>query len=259
MLELNLTTILFEIINFLLLTALLYHFLFRPVMRNVQARADEKARLTREMEQARQAALDLQREWEIRLAGADEEAEKIVSRARKETEQARDETLQQTRHEVEHTLAEAHIEAHQAQQRAVADFHDQVVRSVLDTSGWLIRRTASPALHDALVQQLSDRVWHLGQNGMQQVETIRRSIQDRQPTVHITTARPLSANQQKNLLNTLSALADQELKLDLRNDAALVAGLRVRLGDMVLDNSIAGHLAELQGEVSAAIKHELHD
>jgi F0F1-type ATP synthase membrane subunit b/b' len=45
MLDLNITTIILEIINFLVLTALLYHFVFRPVIRRVEARAAEKERL----------------------------------------------------------------------------------------------------------------------------------------------------------------------------------------------------------------------
>ena len=48
MLELDLTTILLEILNFLALGAGLYYFLFRPVMKRVEDRAKEKLRKTLE-------------------------------------------------------------------------------------------------------------------------------------------------------------------------------------------------------------------
>jgi len=39
---------------------------------------------------------------------------------------------------------------------------------------------------------------------------------------------------------TFTALADRHVNLELRTDPNLAAGLRVRLGDMVVDNSVAG-------------------
>jgi len=52
MLELDIPTIIFEIANFLILSVLLYHFLFKPVMLKVQIRADEKARLLQEIDES---------------------------------------------------------------------------------------------------------------------------------------------------------------------------------------------------------------
>ena len=44
MLNLDTATIAFQIVNFLVLAALLNYFLFRPVMRNMKDRAAEKER-----------------------------------------------------------------------------------------------------------------------------------------------------------------------------------------------------------------------
>ncbi|MCZ7666917.1 MAG: hypothetical protein M5U34_06695 [Chloroflexi bacterium] len=59
MLDPDLATIIFEIVNFLLLSVLLYYFLLRPVLRRVQERADEKERLMQELAQEREAAAAL--------------------------------------------------------------------------------------------------------------------------------------------------------------------------------------------------------
>jgi vacuolar-type H+-ATPase subunit H len=209
------------------------------------------------MEQERQTAAERRAELEARLAQVEEEAGAILDRAEEEARTERITLLQQTQAEVERILAGAHIEAGQVQQQATQTYHHELVETVLQTSLRMIERVAPPELHDGLVKQLNDQVWALGQNGMRQVQTIRRSLEDRAPTVSITTARPLSPEQQGLLLSTFTALADREVKLETETDPALVAGLRVRMGDTVIDHSMAGKVAELHRDVSQAMAADL--
>ncbi|MBU1879330.1 MAG: F0F1 ATP synthase subunit delta, partial [Chloroflexi bacterium] len=104
------------------------------------------------------------------------------------------------------------------------------------------------------VKQLNDRIWELGRSEMRQVEAIRRSVSGRTPTIHVDTARALSPEQQGQLVRTFSALADHNVQLDLKTDPALALGLRIRMGDLVVDNSIRAQLDDLRVEVSAALR-----
>ncbi len=257
MLELDVTTILFEIANFLLLTALLYHFLFKPVIRTVRARTVEKERLLDEIKQERHTAAQMRAEVETRLADLEQEVAARLAEARQQAEAERAALLQQTQAEVEHILAEAHVDAYQHRQRVIADFHHDLVEAILDLSGWVIGRVDPPHLHETLIQQLNDHVWNMGHNGLQEVETIRRSLKDRAPIAYVTTAQPLSAAQQNRLADTFTALADHNVKLELQTDPTLKSGLRVRLGDTVMDCSVAGQLVGLRREVGARLEERL--
>ncbi len=257
MLNLDIWTIVFQIINFLALTAALYYFLFRPVMRNVEERAVEKKQLARELAQERQEAARLRTELEVRLAHTEEEAAAIITKAQAQAEAEREALLRETHAEVERNLIEAHADAHRLRQQAVDDFHDEMLNTILEVSGWVIGRAAPPEVHDALVQQLSDRIWELGRSEMERVETFRRSLGDRTPTAYVTTAQPLSPEQQGLLARTFTALADRHVNLELKIDPALAAGLQVRLGDTLVDHSIGGQLAELRETVSETLKERM--
>ena len=257
MLNLDFATIAFQIINFLALAALLYYFLFQPVMRNVKDRVAEKERLAREMAQDREEAAKLRAELETRLERADEEVAAIIAEAQEQSEDERTALLEEARAEAERILVEAHADAQRLRQQAVEDFHDDVLDAILEISGQVIGRTTPPEVHDALVQQLNDHIWELGRSEMRRVETIRRSLSDRAPTAYLTSARPLSAEQQGQLARTFTALADRHVNLELRIEPDLAAGLRVRLGDMVVDNSIAGQLNELRGAASKALRERV--
>ncbi len=257
MLNLDWATVLFEILNFLVLTALLYNYLFRPVMHNVKERAAEKKRLAQEIAREREAATRLRAELEERLAHADREAATIIVQAQEQAQVEQEELLQETYAEAERILTRAQADAHRLQKQALAEFHDELLDTILDISGQIINRAAPPDLHDALVQQLNDRIWELGRSEMGRVETIRRSLGERVPTVYVTTARPLSPEQQRLLVRTFSALADHNVSLELTMDPALAVGLRVRLGDMVVDNSISGQLAQLRQDVAQALRDSI--
>jgi len=257
MLNLDIWTIAFQIINFLALVGALYYLLFRPVMRSMKERAAEKEQLARELAQERQEAARLQAELETRLAHTDEEVAAIIATAQEQAEAEQRVLLQETQAEVERILVEAHADAHRLRQQAVDESHDDLLDAILEISGWAIGRTAPPEVHDALVQQLSDRIWELGRSEMERVETFRRALGDRTPTAYVTTARPLSPEQQGLLARTFTALADRHVNLELKTDPSLAAGIKVRLGDTLVDHSIGGQLAELRETVSMALKERM--
>jgi F-type H+-transporting ATPase subunit b len=257
MLNLDFATIAFQIANFLALTALLYYFVFQPVMSRVKERRAEKERLAREMAQDREEAEKLRAELEARLAEAEEEADEIIAEAQKRAEEERAALLEETHEEVERILAEAHTDAHRLQRQAVEQFHEELLDAILDISGQVIGRVAPPEVHDKLTQQLNDRIWELGRSDMRRVETFRLSLGDRAPTAYVTSAQDLSSEQQGELARTLTALADRHVNLELKTDASLAAGLQVRLEDIVVDSSIAGQLDELQDKVTEALKERM--
>ena len=231
MLNLDIWTITFQIINFLALAGLLYYFLFRPVMRNMKARAAEKERLDRDTTENREGAAQLRAELEARLAHAEEEAAAVIARAGDQAVSDRKALLQEAHAEIERILVEAHADAQRLRGQAVDDFHEELLDAILEISGQVITQAAPPEIHDALVQKLSDRIWELGRNEMARVEAFRRSLGERAPTAYVTTARPLSPEQQGLLARTFTALADRHVNMELKTDPSLAAGIKVRLGD----------------------------
>ncbi len=257
MLNLDLWTIALQIVNFLILAGGLYYFLFRPMMKQAKKRAMEKEHLMQKLAEERQE-VDAQRaELKHQLDEAEEEAQRIVNNARDRAEQTRAELLQEANDEIERMLTEAHTDVQRIQRQAMEEFHDELLDAILSVSQQVIGRVAPDATNDALVQQLNERIWEMGRSDMERVEAFRVSLGDREPTAYVTSAQSLSSEQQGELARTLTALADRHVDLELRTDPNLAAGLRVRLEDIVIDNTISGQLDALRESVAQALKENM--
>ena len=253
MLELDAATVVFQIINFLILAALLYRLLFRPAMRTIQKRVQEREHLLRELERDRRTVALRRAELDERLSRLEEEAANILALARERAEAERAELLQQAKAEVEQILVEAQADAYRVRRQSVDTFQAELVDAVLEVSAIIIRNTVPDDVHDSLVRRLSERIWELGRTDIQRVEAFRQSLGEREPTAHIVTASSLALEQQGLMARTFTALADRHVNIEVQVDPKLVAGVRVRIGDIIVDSSIAGQMDELRDQAMVAL------
>lgn len=257
MLNLDLATVLWQTFNFVVFFGALYYLLFRPVMRSIRARAAEEAQQRRLLEEDRAAAATLKAELEQRLANAEEEVQDLVSQAQQRANQERLSILQDAHAEVERLLTEAQVDVYRLKRQAIDDFHEDLLGAITEVSSLVVGRVSPPTIHDALVQEIFDSVWEMGRSDMARVDALRRSLGERTPTVMARTARKLTAEQQGHLVRTFSALADRNINLDVRVEPALGLGMEVRLGDLVVDNTIAGKLNELRETVAETLRERV--
>jgi F-type H+-transporting ATPase subunit b len=257
MIKLDLATIIFQVVNFLVMVALLYRFLLKPVLAKSAARTAEKERIMREIEEERERSTAARLQLEERLSHAEEEADEIINSAQEKVEAAQKALLQEAYEEAERIRHEAHEDAQRFWRRVMLENYDRLLDTIMELSGAAIAAAAPPELHDNMVNRVHDGILGLGQRDMARVEDFRRSLADRAPTAEISTFRPLTPAQQSLLANRLAALADRRVSMEITLDPTLGSGMRLRIGDLIIDSSIAGDLAASREGVAASLRKEL--
>jgi F-type H+-transporting ATPase subunit b len=259
MLEIDWVTILFEIINFLIITVVLYFLVFKPIVKRSEARAQEKARLMEELIADRQEAAKHLEEIETRLNTLDAEIEKITDEAYENNKVLQAELLSSTREEAERILQEALLEVRKEQLVGLKKHQSQVVDVVMALSRQALYKVSPSSIHNNLIEELTKSIWDLGKTDMRQVQLLRESLQDRAPVAEVVTAIPLTVEQKLNLIRTFSALADKDIDIDLQTDENLVAGLKVRIGDLIVENSLSAELESVRDNVNDSLeKIDMH-
>lgn len=253
MLEINWVTILWEIINFVVITIALYFLVFKPIVKRSEARAKEKNRIMEEMLKDREEASIKLAEIEKRLNDVDIEIKNITDEAYEQNKVLQNKLLDATRQEANQILQDALLEVRKEQLVESRHHQSRMVDLVIRLTADTLRKVTPLSVHNALVDELAKKIWDMGKNEMQQVRAIRESLTERIASANVTVAYPLSPEQEMTLVRTFSALADTDVDVSVETDESLVAGLKVRIGDMVIDNSLAAQLAEIQDEVKTTL------
>lgn len=91
--------------------------------------------------------------------------------------------------------------------------------------------------------------------GLKPVDLVRRfadlaAQQQRQWIADVTVARPLQQTQVDRLGKSLSKAFGRELTLNIETDSQLVGGIRIQVGDEVIDSSVATRLNDLNTKLA---------
>jgi F-type H+-transporting ATPase subunit b len=235
------TTFTLEIVNFLVLVWILQHFLYRPVLETLARRRAGIERTLAEARDAETRAGALRAQFENRLA--DWEQEKAALRARFEQE------LTAERSRQIQALADALVQ--ERERSAAQDAHRrEALRLELESQALeqarrfatvLLTRLAGPELEARLVDACIEDFAALPADPLNGLATATRTPGAR---VLITSAFPLTEEQQKRIGAALAARLGASPALDFRVDATLLAGLRLSLGPWRMNFSLAGELAQ---------------
>jgi F-type H+-transporting ATPase subunit b len=249
MLEINLVTILAEILNFLVFAVALYFLLFKPVVKRMEARAQKQEMLLAEAQQKKQEAEENLSRIEARLSNINSEIEERLQEAYQQAQTERASLIEATQEEAERILKQAESEAEKRQQLEMEELQENLVDTILTISNQILSKTTPDIVHDNLIEDLTSEIWDLGKRDMRQVRTIRDSLVERTPLVIVTSAKDLTPEQQRSIIRTFSALADSNVNMEIDIEPDLIAGIRVRIGDLVIENSLAMELNELRSDV----------
>lgn len=249
MLDIDLVTILAEIINFLVIAVVLYFLLFKPTVKRIEQRTQQKEALLAEARENQRKAEEKLAEIEERLSNIDSEIDSRLQEAYQQAQIESESLLEATHKEAEKILNEAENEAENRQRQEMVELQTELVDTILDISAQVLSKTVPDEMHGKLIEELTTEIWDLGKRDMRQVRTIRESLAERTPTVFIFTAKELSPEHQRSLMRTFSALADNNVNMEIDIEPKLISGLRVRMGDLVVENTLAMELNELKSDI----------
>ncbi len=254
MLDLDLGTIIWEILNFLVLTVILYFLVFKPMAMRAEERAIEKAALRAALQRDQLDAETRLEELDQRLLNLDDEIEKITDQAYINSQIQQKDLLEVTRQEAESIMMEAVAEARKEQEVDIKRLQNDLVETVLKISNDTLREVTPAQVHDQLIEEMTRNIWNMGRTDMRMVQNIRESLAERIPTVEVDVPRELTTEQRMKLMNTFNALTDKEVELEVTIRPELVSGIRARVGDIVLDNTLNAHLESLRDEIGQKLE-----
>ncbi len=247
--ELNWTTFVFEILNFLVLAWLLKHFLYRPVKGVIDRRRQGIEAQLQHADDNRQQAEALREQYENRLADWESEREA----ARWQLQQDLDGERLRLMDALQHELAAEREKADVLAGRELEERRHRDEVHALELGARFVARLlegiASPEVQTKLFEYLLDELKHLPPAQRDALQTVAEG--DKSVSVQVLSAYPLSELQQQQLKQVLATRVPHRIQYQFHEDRKLLAGLRLTVGPWVIHANLHDEL-----KTFAAIAYE---
>ncbi len=238
--ELNWSTFLLEIINFLVLVWILKHFLYRPVLDAIERRRAAVAEQTRAAGEQLERAEAMREEYEQRLAGLQQERERALAGLNGELEQLRSRRLEELDRETERRREAAQGREQRAQEEWARAVERQAMLQAGQFASRLLTLGAGPELESRLVAAAADGLRALD---AEQREAIRSQCADASGAVAVVTAFHLPDPDRRSLQAALAELLGSERPVSWQENPELVAGVQISVGAWELQANLREELA----------------
>ncbi len=237
-LGLNLGFFLFQVFNFTIVVILLYALAYRPIINGLENR---KRRIAQSLEDARIAAearANAEAEAQAILNKAQAEASEKIREAMVRAEAAAADVKRQAEAEAAKIRAQALAEAEQERERLLSEVRSQIAMLAIAATQKLIGEALDERRQHALIDEFFS-----GVKAGKVVVLEEAEIQG--ASAEIISALPLT-EQEKEIVRQQITNKIGAQTVAFRVDPAILGGLVVKIGDKVLDGSVAGRLESLR-------------
>lgn len=242
MMQLDWTTFILEILNFLVLVWILQRFLYRPVLALLDARQQRINQQTERAAQLHAEAEALQSQYQARLADWQQQQDAARRALEEELAQLRSSELDALRK----TLADEEAKFRVRNQAATATREAALIREAAAKAyaqtAAMLQRMAGPDLTGRIVEIFLEDLRQLPEAELAALHKAAAAL-IQASAVTIASAHPLTDADQSRLGQALSAAAGRELACNFSTDPALIAGVRAVVGECQLHANLADELA----------------
>lgn len=223
-LGINIGYLVMQILGITILTLILRAVAYKPILNTLEQR---KARIAKGLEDSRQAA--------IARDNAEAEAKKIIDAARNEAARLRADAVasaeasrktieEQAREDARAIAAKAETDAVERRNAALADLRGQISAIAIAAASKLVGESLDEKRQHELIGNFFSKV----PAGVTNLEATNAEV---------TSALPLTESEKRAARQSIKAE-----NINFKVDPSILGGLIVRVGDRVVDNSVAGQM-----------------
>ena len=237
--ELNWSTFVLEIINFLILVWILKRFLYKPVLDVIARRRAGIEQTLAEAKTLHANAKALQDQYEHRLQDWEQEKQQARDSLQTDIETERTRLMEALRKSLDQAQEKARVSEQRRLQLSINKAEETALTQGAQFATRLLTSAVGPELEDRLLTLLKD---DLGRLSPERLTQLRASLGEPPSEIRISSAYPLSSTQRQTLEQALNNLTQLNVPFHYEQDGALLAGLHISIGAWVLGINVRDEL-----------------
>lgn len=242
-LGISLGYLLVQIFNFAIIFVILRAWVYKPILGLLEQRREAIAKGLEDARVAAEARENAEQDAEKIMSEAQLKASHIVREATERAEQQRREILAQAEAEASERREEELEEVERERERILSEVRGQVAALAMAAAQKLIGESLDQQRQRALIDEFFSGV-KSGKVVVLEGERMAGA------SAVITSALPLTEEEKESVKEDILSRLGDHATVTFRVDPSILGGLVVRIGDKVLDGSVAGRLEEMRQKIS---------
>jgi len=238
-LGLNLGFLLLQIVNFAIILIVLRAWVYKPLIKMLEKRRMSIAQGLEDARIASEARANAEDEAKRLLEEANAKAAEIVREADTRAEAVKKEILAEAETEATHLRKQKMAEFEQERVQILAGLREEVVALSMAATQKLVQESLTVERQRGLLKEFFSGVKAGRVVVLEDAEVAGAAAE-------VTSALPLTADEQLMVKSELLGKLKEGASISFRVDPKILGGLVVRVGDRVVDGSVAGQMLALR-------------
>jgi F-type H+-transporting ATPase subunit b len=236
----NIWTLLFQIINFVVLLVILKRILYKPVREVMEKRRGMIEQKVREAEHTRNEAQALRDKYQAEMNGLKELKSRMLEDLQGEVNDERKRLIGKAREDADRIAAREKVLLNAEKQTIEAEIKEKILDSVSVFSSNLLRDITDETLHKAAFRKF---IGELGSFAPK----LRKMKEETAPlAIELAAAYPLNAGDIEKVRETVQSHTARTVVVTAVVDHSLIGGVRMKAEDQLFDASLAGQILALK-------------
>lgn len=249
----NWFTVIAQVVNFLILVWLLKRFLYKPVLRAIDAREKHIADQIQAAQKQEEDAAREQAEFEEKNKSFDAQKSAMLEKVEAEAGKEKQKLLEEARTEAA-TLRKNLADAWETNRISMEDAVSQKTKEeVLHIAAKALQDLAGDDLGDRMVAMLIRRLQNSTDTEKQKIRDTLGNRQD----IEVHSANTLSDTQKESLQNSMDEIVKTGKPLQFIVDTSLRAGITLRAGGYIIAWSLDEYLEDIGRAIDDAMENGL--
>lgn len=238
--------LLMQFLAFFIIMLLLRMWAWDPIVEFLQRRREKLAKALEDARVAAEARANAEAEAERILSEARAKAEEIINEARQRAEEVARQLREQAEAEVARLREQAQAEMEAERNRLLGELRQQIAALAIAAARKILQDNLDEARQRSLLQEFFAGIRDKKVIVLDELEGVGEVT-----SVEVVTAVPLTAEEKETIQSALAEKLGQ-VEVTFTVDPAILGGVILRLGDKVIDASVARQLRTLEEQLVAA-------
>ena len=248
-------TFLFQTINFFVVLYILYRLFFNPLKHMIQKRDESLKKRLEELQAGESELQEREQRYQEKLKEIDTLKDKAFDTARKEAEEEKSRLMEKAERELEKEREKQKSIQEHEREKIDSAIKEQSLQFSLDYIARLARELIDEDMHQKLIEKFLHTL--KSEEREEEMEALKKEIETKAFKIKLATPLHIEAQTMHKIKEVLGDIfGTKTVIIETFSDSSLIGGIKLGIGNRIIDGSIAQVLKQLQDEAEKALQVE---